>query len=164
MADNNEDKIRNDTHILISVAFKEQSGSTQRYTAETTVAKLGLDVEAEGKIEVPSEEKLREAIAYDNAHPQTDLTKTKWFALSTALKASNNDNQQSVSMRIREAVVGFLKKGGLDGHPIDQSKYVFDGGPSSLSLSPMHDDAKGSITGHPGVMYLNLQASATWGK
>jgi hypothetical protein len=148
----------------VSVSFREQSGSTQTYTALTTPAKLGINVENEGKAAVPTAEEMQAAIAYDNANPQTDPTKTRWFALAAQYKANNNDDERSVSLRIREAVVNFLKSGGLDGHPIDQTKYVFDGGPSSLSLSSMHDDAKGTITGHPNGHYLSLAASATWGK
>ena len=150
--------INADTKVLGSVSFKEPSGSSFPYNfGPVTVGSLGAVTNGDAN-QMPTEEeisKAMEAMKAGNAHSLEELS-AKYVALNSM--ATANPLEQ-----IRIALIAFFQKGGLEGHPIDNEKYVWSGDTGALTLTGETDDEKGTLTGTPNGRYIRVSGAAVWG-
>ena len=150
--------ITTDMKIVGSVAFKEPSGSSLTYNfGPVTVGSLGVAPAGAGN-QFPSEEEMSQAMAAmkgGNGHALEELA-AKYVAIN-AMAGANPLEQ------IRVALISFFQKGGLEGHPIDNEKYVWSGDTGALTLTGETDDDKGTLTGTPLGQFIRVSGAAVWG-
>lgn len=159
-----ESQITPETVVLTTVAFKEPTGSSTTYTARSTVKELGIEV-VDAPLAVPTAEEMEAALREDNlpANRGRALSERAFTKLSSKYLALSQGKQSTVG-KLREALIGFLRGGGIPNHPIDNSKYQFGGEANSLTVTAMKDDSEGRITGTAGGFYIMVSGSAVWGE
>ena len=147
-----------ETKVLGTVSFKEPSGSSFPYGfGPVTIASLGV-VPAGTPNQMPTEDEITSATTKMKAGDGHALEELSAKYVARNAMAGANPLEQ-----IRVALISFFQKGGLEGHPIDNEKYVWSGDTGALTLTGETDDEKGAFTGTPLAKYIRVSGAAVWG-
>jgi hypothetical protein len=157
------DALTNETLVVGNISFRERSGSIFPYTFKKTMAELGVTLNGNGAVLEPTEAEVLAARAQDVENKPRDYANSAEGRLRAEIFARNIRAHQEPVTRLRQNLQAFFLGGGVPDHPIDNANYVWEGGENSMNVSIETDDETGTVTGRPGVQYIQVSGTAVWG-